>query len=120
MKSKAVRYWSIIAVSVVLILATAIIVAGAGLWSSSSSTPPPPPTPGPFPTPLPYKPEGGEPVRNRDEAIRRVLLMESNLAVREQPLTTVTYVISQKTGYLLGTNNSARTRSERLEMLGLE
>jgi len=183
MKSKAVRYWSIIAVSVVLILATAIIVAGAGLWSSSSSTPPPPPTPGPPPTPLPYKPEGGEPVRNRDEAIRRVLLMESNLAVREQPLTPdmviveryatrqeasdvygfgtwtepgvmsepvwvvrikgkvclktpggvaegsrkeceeadgVTYVISQKTGWLLGIAASAETWSETLERLGQE
>jgi hypothetical protein len=32
----------------------------------------------------------------------------------------ITYVISQKTGYLLGTINSARTRSERLERLGLE
>lgn len=181
MKSKAVHYWSIIAVSVVLTLATAIIVAGAGVWSPSSSTPPPPPTPGPPPTPLPYKPEGGEPVRNREEAIQRALLIDSDLAVREQPLTPdmiiveryatrqeasdvygggvfgdpevasepvwvvrikgkvclrtpgglgsvkgcvegdgVTYVISQKTGYLLGTNNSARTRSERLEMLGQE
>lgn len=183
MKSKAVGYWVIIAVSVLLTLATAIIVAGAGLWSPSSSTPPPPPTPGPFPTRLPYKPEGGEPIRNREEAIQRALLIDSELAIREQPLTPdmiiveryatrqeasdvyfgdrfgdpevasepvwvvrikgkvclrtpgglgmvsskgclegdgVTYVISQKTGYLLATNNSARTRSERLEMLGQE
>ncbi len=181
MKSKAVRYWSIIAVSVLLILATAIIVAGAGLWSPSSSTPPPPPTPGPPPTPLPYEPKGGEPVRNRDEAIQRALLMESRGAVREQPLTPdmiiveryatrqeasdvygfgtwtepgvmsepvwvvrikgkvclsmpgglgsrqgceetdgVTYVISQKTGYLLAISSSAETWSETLERLGQE
>jgi hypothetical protein len=181
MKSKAVHYWSIIAISVALTLATAIIVAGAGLWSPSSSTPPPPPTPGPPPTPLPYEPKGGEPVRNRDEAIQRVLLMESNLAIREQPLTPdmiiveryatrqeasdvyfgggfgdpevasepvwvvrikgkvclsmpgglgsqkgceeadgVTYVISQKTGWLLDTSPSVETRSEMLERLGRE
>jgi hypothetical protein len=183
MKSKLVRYWFIIAVSVLLTLATAIIVAGAGVWSPSSSTPPPPPTPGPPPTPWPYKPEGGEPVRNRDEAVQRVLLMESDSAVREQPLAPdmiiveqyatrqeasdvygfgtwtepgvmsepvwvvrikgkvclktpggvvegprkeceeaegVTYVISQKTGYLLAISSSAETRSEMLERLGLE
>jgi len=184
MNSKAVRYWSIIAVSALLILATTIIVAGAGLWSPSSSTPPPPPTPGPPPTPLPYEPKGGEPVRNRDEAIQRALLIDSDLAVREQPLTPdmiivegyatrqeaanvygfgtwtepgvmsepvwvvrlkgkvclrmpgagaglasgkncieadgATYVISQKTGYLLNMSSGARTRSEKLERLGQE
>ena len=186
MNWKAVRYWLIITVSVLLTLATTIIVASAGLWGPSSQTPPPPPTPGPPPTPLPYKPEGGEPVRNRDEAIQRALLIDSDLAVREQPLTPdmiiveryatwqeaadvygfgtwtepgvmsepvwvvrikgkvclrlpgailkpkersgkscvegdgVTYVISQKTGYLLAISSSAETRSEMLKRLGRE
>jgi hypothetical protein len=181
MKSKAVRYWFIIIVSVLLTLATAIIVAGAGHWSPSSQTPPAPPTPGPPPTSAPYKPEGGEPVGNRDEAIQRALLIDSRGAVREQPLTPdmviveryatrqeaadvygfgtwtepgvmsepvwvarikgkvclsiagglgsgkkcvesdgVTYIISQKTGYLLAISGSAETRSEMLERLGLE
>lgn len=189
MKSKAVHYTFVITVSVLLTLATTIIVAGAGRWSPWSQTPPPPPTPGPPPTAVPYKPEGGEPVRNRDEAIQRALLIESGMAVREQPLTEemlaanpdmiivesyatrqeasgvygfgtwtdpavmsepvwvvrikgkaclsmpggipdedseqgcdetdgVTYVISQKTGYLLAMGTSARTQSEMLEMLG--
>ena len=87
MKSKNVRYSFIITVSVLLTLATTIIVAGAGRWSPWSQTPPPPPTPGPPPTSAPYKPEGGEPVRNRDEAIQRALLVDSGLAAREQPLT---------------------------------
>jgi hypothetical protein len=184
MNSKAVRYWSIIAVSVALTLATTIIVVGADYWSPSSSTPPPPPTPGPPPTPVPYEPKGGEPVRNRDEAIERALLIDSDRVVREQPLTPdmiiveryatrqeaadvytgggfgdpevasepvwvvrikgkvclrmrgvpkevgsgkgceeadgVTYVISQKTGYLLAISGSAQTWSETLERLGKE
>jgi len=187
MKSKAVRYSFIITVLVLLItLAATIIVAGAGRWVPWSQTPPPPPTPGPPPTAAPYKPEGGEPVRNRDEAIQRALLVDSGLAAREQSLTKemlaanpdmviveryatrqeasdvygfgtwtepevmsepvwvvrikgkaclsmpggipdegseqqgcdethgVTYVISQKTGYLLAMSASAQTRSERL------
>ena len=184
MKSKNVRYSFIITVSVLLTLATTIIVAGAGHWSPWSQTPPLPPTPGPPPTSAPYKPEGGEPVRNREEAIQHVLLIDSDWAAREQPLTKemlaanpdmiiveqyatrqeaadryfgdgfgdpaiasepvwvvrikgkaclmtvgggygfeeagcvesdgVTYVISQKTGYLLGMSTSAQTRSERL------
>ena len=186
MKSKTVRYSFIITVSLLLTLATTIIVAGAGRWSLWSQTPPPPPTPGPPSTSAPYKPEGGEPVRNRDEAIQRALLIDSGPAVREQPLTRellaanpdmviveryatrqeasdvygfgtwvepgvmsepvwvvrikgkaciktvgglgfgeeceetdgVTYVISQKTGYLLAMGMGAQTRSEMLEMLG--
>jgi hypothetical protein len=187
MKSQAIRYSLIIAVSLLLTLAAMIVVAGASRWSPPSPIPPPPPTPGPPPTAAPYKPEGGEPVRNRDEAIQRALLIESSMAVREQPLTEevlaanpdmviveryatrqeaadvygfgtwietevmsepvwvvrikgkvclripgvvtfeegsdgkvceegdgVTYVISQKTGYLLAMSTSAQTRSERL------
>ena len=86
MKSKAIRYSFIIAVSVLLALTATIVVVGAG-WLSPPSQSPPPPTPGPPPTDVPYKPEGGEPVRNRDEAIQRALLIESGSAVREQPLT---------------------------------
>lgn len=186
MKSKAMRYSFVIAVSALLALATTIIVTGAGRWSPSSQAPsfPSPPTPGPPPTDIPYEPERGEPVRNREEAIQRVLLIDSDWAAREQPLTKevlaanadmiiveqyatrqeaadeyfgdgfgdpavasepvwvvrikgkaclmtvgggygfeeagcvetdgVTYVISQKTGYLLGMSASAQTRSERL------
>ena len=191
MKSRVVRYPFVIAISVLLALAATIVVAGATRWSPPSQNPPPPPTPGPPPTDVPYKPEGGEPVRTREEAIQRALLIESGMAVREQPLTEevlaanpdmvvveryatrqeasdvyglgtwiepevmsepvwvvrikgkvclrmpgaltfeeasdgkvceegdgVTYVISQKTGYLLAMGTSARTRSEMLEMLG--
>ena len=191
MKSRAVRYSFVIAVSLLLALAATIVVAGAGRRSPSSQAPtlPPPPTPGPPLTDAPYEPyePGGEPVRNRDEAIQRALLIESGMAVREQPLTEevlaanpdmviieryatrqeasdvyglgtwtepevmsepvwvvrikgkvclrmpgaltfeeasdgkvceegdgVTYVISQKTGYLLAMGTSARTRSEML------
>ncbi len=185
MKSKSVRYSSVvIAVSLLLALAATTIVACATRWSPPPQTPPPPPTPGPPPTSAPYKPEGGEPVRNREEAIQRALLIESGSAVREQPLTEevlaanpdmviveryatrqeasdvygfgtwtepgvmsepvwvvrikgkaclmtvgggygfeeagcvesdgVTYVISQKTGYLLAMSTSAQPWSERL------
>lgn len=185
MKSKSVRYSSVvIAVSLLLALAATTVVACATRWSPPPQSPPPPPTPGPPPTSAPYKPEGGEPVRNREEAIQHVLLIDSDWAAREQPLTKemlaanpdmiiveqyatrqeaadryfgdgfgdpaiasepvwvvrikgkaclmtvgggygfeeagcvesdgVTYVISQKTGYLLGMSTSAQTRSERL------
>ena len=183
MKLKATRHLLIVTVSLLATLTIAVIVVGAGSWKPSS-TPLPPPTPGPPPTSAPYKPEGGEPVRNRDEAIQRALLIESGSAVREQPLTEevlaanpdmviveryatrqeasdvygfgtwtepgvmsepvwvvrikgkaclmtvgggygfeeagcvesdgVTYVISQKTGYLLAMSTSAQPWSERL------
>ena len=54
---------------------------------SSEKAAPSPPTPGPIPTLAPYIPEGGEPITNEEEAIRQALLIDSDWAIREQPLT---------------------------------
>ncbi len=60
--------------------------AGA-VTASSEEVAPLPPTPGSPPTSEPYKPEGREFVDNADEAIRLALLVDSDWAIREKPLT---------------------------------
>ncbi|MDY7041096.1 MAG: hypothetical protein SVX38_09560 [Chloroflexota bacterium] len=86
MKLKAIRPLLIVGVPLLATLTVVTLVVGAAS-GRLSPTPPSPPTPGPAPTSVPYKPEGGQPVRSREEAIQRALALDSAWTVREQPLT---------------------------------
>jgi hypothetical protein len=86
MKLKAIHHLLVIGVPLLATLTVVTLVVGAAS-RKPSPTPPPPPTPGPAPTSVPYKPEGGQPVRSREEAIQRALSLDSTCTVREQPLT---------------------------------
>lgn len=186
MKLKSKSAFVLLTVSL-LVIVVAVINNVDAISPSSEKAVPPPPTPGPPPTLAPYEPVGGKPIDNEKDAIRQALLIDSDWATRDQPLTEeyltanpdkiivefystrqeaeavyfgggspireiasepvwvvrikgnvhvqvvggprrgggeeseiadgVTYIISQKTGELLGISGSAQTRSERLNIL---
>lgn len=96
MKTKAAGYFPIIGLLLLVTLAaTAVAVATDPSWGPRSEAPPPytpppfPPTPGPEPTAAPVA-RTGEPVTNREEAIRRALYFDSLWTIRKEPLTEET------------------------------
>jgi hypothetical protein len=71
-----------------LLVATVIVISNVDAISPANEKMLPlPPTPGPSPTLAPYKPEGSEPIKNEQDVIRQILLIDSDWATRARPLT---------------------------------